>query len=114
MSYLSSAGPARTVSVALPPYLVDGALPGLPCRWVSAGADMDDRNRLALRLSYDLAGVTDREAYLNAMIESLAVVFPVDSNGWVGMDVPHGRFEFIGTNGSGSAEHAERVDRNRE
>lgn len=75
---------------------------------------MDDRNRLALRLSYDLAGVTDRETYLYAMIESLAVIFPVDSNGWVGIDLPRGRFEFLGTNGSGTPEHAERVARNRE
>lgn len=75
---------------------------------------MDDRNRLALRLSYDLAGVTDRETYLNAMIQSLGVVFPGDSNGWVSVDVARGRFEFYGTNGSGSAEHAQRVERNKD
>jgi DNA-binding CsgD family transcriptional regulator len=72
---------------------------------------MDDRNRLALRLSHDLAGVTDRETYLNAMIESLAVVFPCDSNGWVGMDLPRGRYEFYGTNGSGDLRYASGVQR---
>lgn len=75
---------------------------------------MDDRNRLALRLSYDLAGVTDRGTYLNAMIETLATVFPVDSNGWVGMDVPKKRFEFYGTNGSGRPEFADGVKRERD
>lgn len=75
---------------------------------------MDDRNRLALRLSYDLAGVTDRGTYLNAMIESLAVVFPSDSNGWVGMDLPHGRYEFYGTNGSGDPRHASGVQRTKD
>ena len=72
---------------------------------------MDDRNRLALRLSYDLAGVTDRGTYLNAMIESLAVVFPCDSNGWVGMDLPRGRYEFYGTNGSDDPRYASGVQR---
>ena len=75
---------------------------------------MDDRNRLALRLSYDLAGVTDRGTYLNAMIESLAVVFPSDSNGWVGMDLPRGRYEFYGTNGSGDPRHASSVQRTKD
>lgn len=72
---------------------------------------MHDRNRLALRLSHDLAGVTDREAYLNATIESLAALFPVDSNGWVGLDAARGRFEMYGTNGSDAPQYAEGLQR---
>ena len=72
---------------------------------------MDDRNRLALRLSYDLAGVTDRGTYLNAMIESLAVLFPGESNGWVGLDARQHRFEIYGTNGSDDPVYAEGLQR---
>jgi hypothetical protein len=54
---------------------------------------MDDGARLPLRSSYDLAGVTGRETYLDAMVEALGVIVPVDSTGWGGLDLPRGRFE---------------------
>ncbi|WP_295118832.1 hypothetical protein [uncultured Leifsonia sp.] len=51
---------------------------------------MDDGACLPLRSSYDLAGVTGRETYLDAMVEALGVIVPVDSTGWGGLDLPRG------------------------
>jgi DNA-binding CsgD family transcriptional regulator len=73
---------------------------------------MDRRGNLALRLSYDLAGITDRGAYLDAMIQSLGMIFPSDSNGWVGAHLVTHEMEIRGTNGSDKPEYAEGLMRN--
>ena len=73
---------------------------------------MDRRGNLALRLSYDLAGITDRGAYLDAMIQSLGMIFPSDSNGWVGAHLVTHEIEMRGTNGSDKPEYAEGLIRN--
>ena len=70
---------------------------------------MDDR--LALRLSYDLAGVTDRGAYLDAMNQSLGEVFRTDSQGWAGTHLSTRVAEIRGTNGSDRPEIAEALSR---
>ena len=72
---------------------------------------MDGRNSLALRLSYDLAGVTDRGAYLNAMVQSLGMIFPSESNGWVGARLSTQTFEVLGTNGTDSPKFVETLVR---
>lgn len=75
---------------------------------------MDRRGNLALRLSYDLAGITDRGAYLDAMIQSLGMIFPSDTNGWVGAHLVSREIEIRGTNGSDRPEFAELLIQNAE
>ncbi|MGH1550415.1 response regulator transcription factor [Leifsonia poae] len=71
-----------------------------------------DGTELALRLSYDLDGVTDREAFLDAVTESLETMFPSESLGWVGFDPGSRELEIRGTGEAGNPEVVAAVSRN--
>ena len=71
-----------------------------------------DGTELALRLSYDLDGVTDREAFLAAVTSSLEGMFPSESLGWVGMHPVSHELEIRGTGEAGQPEVVAAVRRN--
>lgn len=71
-----------------------------------------DSTELALRLSYDLDGVTDREAFLDAVTASLEAIFPSESLGWVGFHPATGALEIRGTGDANSPGVVDAVSRN--
>ena len=58
----------------------------------------------APRLSYELEGITTRGEFLRAAAESVSVLLPADSLGWVAVDMPAGNAEIHGTGDSGRPE----------
>ncbi|WP_285113735.1 LuxR C-terminal-related transcriptional regulator [Leifsonia sp. fls2-241-R2A-40a] len=71
-----------------------------------------DGTELALRLSYDLDGVTDREVFLDAVTASLEAMFPSESLGWVGLNPVSRDLEIRGTGEAGNPEVLAAVNRN--
>jgi DNA-binding CsgD family transcriptional regulator len=72
---------------------------------------MDEPTGFALRLSYELAGVNDRHAFLLAADQSLGYVLPGDSIGWVRARPSAGTVEIVGTDDSGRPEVQEALER---
>jgi DNA-binding CsgD family transcriptional regulator len=83
----------------------------LSARPHDAGVDLDG-TELALRLSYDLMGVTDRRVFLDSVTSSLELFFPAESLGWAGVQTQAGGLEIRGKKGSGRPEIVEVVARN--
>lgn len=77
----------------------------------SCGALLEG-TELALRLSYDLDGVTDREVFLDAVTSSLEAMFPSEALGWVGLDPSSGDLEIRGTGHAGRPDVVDAVSRN--
>ncbi|WP_426519552.1 response regulator transcription factor [Diaminobutyricibacter sp. McL0618] len=63
-------------------------------------------------MSYDLAGVTDRGVFLDAVTSSLEGIFPSESLGWVGFHPTTGLLEIRGTGDAGDPEVVDAVSRN--